>query len=48
VERLLEGLPPDVNELTKDELHAELERRQAEYERDPSIGVPWSEVKRQL
>jgi putative addiction module component (TIGR02574 family) len=46
VERLLETLSPEGEALTDDELFAELERRREEYERDPSIGIPWEEVKR--
>jgi putative addiction module component (TIGR02574 family) len=34
--------------LTEEELFAELERRRAESERDPSTMVPWEEVKRML
>ncbi len=47
-ERLLESLAPETEDLTDDDLFAELERRRAEFEQDPSTGVPWSEVKRQL
>jgi putative addiction module component (TIGR02574 family) len=49
VERLLESLPPDpgTEELTDEDLLAELDRRSAEYDHDPSVGIPWSEVKRQ-
>jgi putative addiction module component (TIGR02574 family) len=31
-----------------DELKAELDRRAADHEKDPSSGVPWEEVKRRL
>lgn len=31
-----------------DEQAAELERRMAELERDPSIGIPWEDVKASL
>lgn len=44
VARLLESLPSQVDELTDDEFHAELDRRHAEFQADPSIGVPWEEV----
>jgi putative addiction module component (TIGR02574 family) len=47
-ERLLETLPAELSEMRDDEFEAELERRNAEYEKDPSLGVPWAEVKRQL
>ncbi len=46
VERLLETLPPEPSELTDDQLEAELDRRFDEYQRDPSMGIPWSEIKR--
>ncbi len=45
VECLLETLSPELEELTDDELFAELERRRAEFEQDPSMGIPWSEVR---
>jgi putative addiction module component (TIGR02574 family) len=47
VERLLETLSPEPAELTVDQLEAELDRRFAEYQRDPSVGIPWPEIKRQ-
>lgn len=46
VERLLETLPPEPSERTDDQLEAELDRRFDEYQRDPSMGIPWSEIKR--
>jgi putative addiction module component (TIGR02574 family) len=46
VERLLETLPPEPGELNEDQLEAELDRRFDEYQRDPSVGIPWSEIKR--
>lgn len=45
---LLESLPPDTALLSDEEMLAELERRHAEFEKDPSLAIPWSEVKRQL
>jgi putative addiction module component (TIGR02574 family) len=48
VEQLLESLPPGFPPLNDEEMLAELERRAAEYEKDPSIAIPWSEVKRKL
>ena len=46
VERLLETLPPEQGEDMNDEAFAaELDRRFAEYQKDPSVAVPWSEVK---
>ena len=47
LERLLETLPPESGELTEDQLEAELDRRFDAYQRDPSVGIPWSEIKRQ-
>jgi putative addiction module component (TIGR02574 family) len=44
VDRLLETLPRVLDNPTDDELFAELERRRAEFERDPSVAVPWSEI----
>lgn len=44
VERLLESLSPEPDEMTDDEFFAELERRHAEFEQDPSVAIPWSEV----
>jgi putative addiction module component (TIGR02574 family) len=43
-ECLLETVPAEQDELTDDELYAELERRRADFERDPSEAVPWSEL----
>jgi putative addiction module component (TIGR02574 family) len=45
VERLLETLPPDKDNSTDEELAAELERRWAEFQQDPSAAVPWDQVK---
>jgi putative addiction module component (TIGR02574 family) len=47
VERLLETLSPEPDELTDEEMLAELDRRFAEFQQDPSSGVPWSELKRE-
>lgn len=46
VERLLESLPPEPGELPEDQLEAELDRRFDEYQRNPLVGIPWSEIKR--
>jgi len=46
VEQLLESLSPEPEEMTDEEFLAELDRRSAEFLQDPSVGVPWSEVKR--
>ncbi|HEY1375176.1 MAG TPA: addiction module protein [Gemmataceae bacterium] len=46
VERLIESLPhEDVDEMTDDELEAELDRRAAEYAQDPSVAIPWTEFR---
>jgi len=45
VERLMESLPPSTDEMDDETLLAELERRRAEYERDPSVAIPWSEFR---
>jgi putative addiction module component (TIGR02574 family) len=44
VERLLESLSPEPDELTDDEFYAELERRRAEVEADPTSAIPWTDV----
>jgi putative addiction module component (TIGR02574 family) len=46
VKRLLETLSPEPGELTDEQLEAELDRRFDEYRRDPSGGIPWSEITR--
>jgi putative addiction module component (TIGR02574 family) len=46
VERLMESLSPEGDELTDAELAADLDRRLAEFQRDPSVGVPWSAAQR--
>jgi putative addiction module component (TIGR02574 family) len=40
-----ESLSPHENTMTDDQLFVELERRDAEAEKDPSATVPWSELK---
>ena len=45
VERLLESLPPEDDEATDEELSAELDRRYADYARDPSTGVAWDQLR---
>jgi putative addiction module component (TIGR02574 family) len=45
VERLLESLPLTTDGLDDEALSAELARRKAEHERDPSVVRLWSEVK---
>ena len=43
-ERLLESLEPDLEELTEDELAAELDRRRAEIDQGIVTPIPWSQV----
>ncbi|HMF13696.1 MAG TPA: addiction module protein [Gemmataceae bacterium] len=45
VERLMETLPPDQDDLTDVEFAAELDRRWVEFQQDPSTAVPWDQVK---
>ena len=47
VERLMETLPPPEDDLTEDEFVAELDRRFAEIQKDPSGGIPWSQIQRE-
>ena len=44
-ERLLESLSLTTDGLDDEALIAELERRRAEHERDPSVVIPWSEFR---
>ena len=45
VERLMETLPPDQDDRTDEEMAAELDRRWAEFQKDPSTAVSWDQVK---
>jgi putative addiction module component (TIGR02574 family) len=46
VERLMDTLPPPLDEdRTAEEFAAELDRRWAEFQKDPSTAVPWNQVK---
>jgi putative addiction module component (TIGR02574 family) len=45
VERLLESLSPEPDELTDDDFFAELERRRAEVEQGLVKPIPWREVR---
>ena len=47
VERLMETLPPSEDDLSEDEFIAELDRRFAEIQKDPTAGIPWSEIERE-
>jgi putative addiction module component (TIGR02574 family) len=42
----LDGPDSDIDRMTEEEFAAELDRRHEEFLRDPSVGVPWEEVKR--
>jgi putative addiction module component (TIGR02574 family) len=44
VERVLETLPPDVDDMTEEEFIAELDRRRAEVESGLIKPIPWSDV----
>ena len=43
-EQLLESLEPELEELTEDELAAELDRRRAEIDQGIVKPIPWSKV----
>jgi putative addiction module component (TIGR02574 family) len=45
VERLMETLPPEQDDRTDEEFAAELDRRWAEFQQDPTTAVPWDQVK---
>lgn len=47
-EALYDGLDSDIDELTDEEFNAELERRRKELIDDPSSGIPWSELKKEM
>ncbi len=45
VEQLLENLPADLEEpLDEKKFAAELDRRYDEFQSDPTVAVPWSDV----
>ncbi len=46
-EKLLESLSGNQEELSEEELAAELDRRFAEFQKDPSSGILWSDIKPQ-
>lgn len=48
-EQLLDSLDPadtGIDAMTDEEFKAELDRRAAEAERDPSVMIPWEEVRK--
>jgi putative addiction module component (TIGR02574 family) len=47
VERLLETLSPEPDDLSDDQLYAELERRSADFDQGTADAIPWSELKKQ-
>jgi putative addiction module component (TIGR02574 family) len=47
LECLLESTSPEAEEKTDDEMFAELERRHADFEHDPSVAIPWSELEKE-
>jgi putative addiction module component (TIGR02574 family) len=47
LERLLESTSQEEEEMTDDELFAELERRHAEFQQDPSVAIPWSKLQKE-
>jgi putative addiction module component (TIGR02574 family) len=46
-ETLLQSVPDDAESLDDAAFAAELDRRWAEFLQNPSVAVPWSEVRRQ-
>jgi len=48
VERLLDTLPPEACDLADEEWEAELDRRFDEFQRDPSVAVPWEQIEKSL
>ncbi len=40
-------LSPNDDMMTDDQLYAELERRDAELEKDPSAAIPWAELEKE-
>jgi len=46
-DQLWDSLSPDEEGMTDDQLYGELERRDAELEKDPSAAIPWSELEKE-
>lgn len=44
VERLMETLPPDLDHAMEETIAAELDRRWEEFQKDPSVAVPWNKA----
>jgi putative addiction module component (TIGR02574 family) len=47
VERLMDTLPPEPDELDEDQLRAELRRRRDEVHAGTAQGIPWSELRKE-
>jgi putative addiction module component (TIGR02574 family) len=45
IDELVESLSPETGPYSDEEMLAELERRRAELEKDPSSAIPWSEFR---
>jgi putative addiction module component (TIGR02574 family) len=48
VARLLQSLPPNVGQLSEEELYGELEKRSADFDQGTANAVPWSELRKEL
>ena len=48
IQRLTETLSAEHEDVWDEKFAQELERRSAEFEQDPSCGIPWEQVKREL
>jgi putative addiction module component (TIGR02574 family) len=46
-DQLWDSLSPDEDGMTDDQFFAELERRDAELEKDPSAAIPWAELEKE-
>ena len=46
-DRLWDSLSLNENDISDDQLFAELERRHSEAEKDPSVTAPWSELRKE-
>ncbi len=42
----LDGPATDIDSMSEEDFKAELDRRREELIKDPSLGIPWGEVKR--
>jgi putative addiction module component (TIGR02574 family) len=46
-DQLWDSLSPDEDGMTDDQFYAELQRRDAELEKDPSAAIPWFELEKE-